>query len=398
MNKPKPNPSPATEKHSPSTTQERPKANMPAGVVDDVYTHDSASSSHTHPHHNRSWHNPYSLLADHEQMMMEVPWNSYCNLHNQSFLDAGRRAQFDTIARKMRSKEDYFNRRWLNIDYYPDFATMVIMAEGAHASRFTSCLSGYDYSCCNRKLCPYCAYKAKLKAWCRFIHAFESGAFALLTYTISNSVPGDETGMEFIAGVWDAAWSLLHKLPEHSPLQGALAVEEMSVDSLHPRLMVYPHVHAVVKLSPNFDLDQFRTVWESSIRVRFPGCNVQGALDFSMINDLRSFMNCRGYLFKPVGILEPYAHALACLDQAKTCELNQNVRTFFDLLHLVADTDRDVGGLTARRYQVYYSGCMRTSSRAYVGAKNIWSNRGEVIDFMGIGAGSERKDVDVVTS
>jgi|GEM_PF-4077089 len=363
-----------------------------ANGVNDIYT-GNASRPPALPRHQHHKYLPYPLQAVHEQLLMELPWNSYSELHRHPNLDIGRRYQFADITSKMNRMPDFFDRCWPNMDDYPDYAALVIMAIGMDANRFSSCQSGHRYSCCNRKLCPYCAYAAKLRAWCRYLNAYAKGTYVLLTFTIHGSVPGEAFGMESIVETWDAVWRLLHGKHRPSSIEGAVVVEEVHVDSLHPRLMVYPHVHAVAKLSRVYDSRAEGASLMECIRTEFAEDGITMSLDLRLLDNPRGFMDALGYLFKPVQILGPYAAAINGLEPSRIWEVNQNVRALFELLDAIPQEDRDCSGGAVARRSVYYLGCMHPSSSIYVGDRSYRLNRQQVEAFMGIGVGGHHGDV-----
>jgi hypothetical protein len=316
--------------------------------------------------------------------MVDIPWDSLHDLLRQEdIIKASRYYALHLIEEKCQRFPDIFNKAHHKTDCYPDFASLIVMAQGDEAMRFASCHNshsrqGKNYRCCNRWLCPYCTYRNKRRYQQRFGGIILDGGihYYHLTLSLHTSIPYEDAVAEPYLVVWNSAKCLLRIMRKSNYIHGHIAAEEMHVDSMHPQLLLLPHVHAIIAAEKELTGGDLQMLWENALSEANAGYDKQASSKLVPIITKNQMLATLGYLNKPIRFLHQYRVALACLDKAHICELNQNVVYFLSLLDLLRmenspqEQDLDLTEYKPRagfRHKVYTSGCFYKASASYVG-------------------------------
>lgn len=313
---------------------------------------------------------PLTILGDnsHFAPFIDVPWNNLDDLRrNRTRLTTTQQLLLDTVHYKLDDDlRNFFHRRWPHHDWYKDFAPVVTMGKGLASLNFVNCgthrgpkAKKWRNRCSDRWLCPFCNYQIKFDYWMKYVEAYGSRKFALMTLGPAESVYA-EPGADLTADVvWKDIKKILDWMVKKKVLQGYLASEELHLDSLSSPIRVYPHTHAVVAYEDRINVGLVEESMKTAVALVSRRSYVTFRADSGRIDEIKThkgFINAIGYLFKPLQILKAYRDALT---SSETWEINQNLKCFFEYFDELSQW---------RSRHVFAKGCFSKSKTSdYIG-------------------------------
>jgi len=267
------------------------------------------------------------------------------------------------------------------------------------------------------RFCPHCAWRREMDMQARFLESFRDGVWNFLTASFTGNLPLLSTYLNRhhtvlthadLITYWDAIRFAVNQLVNEGTFRGAVLVEEIHLETLHPMALVTPHSHIIILTDAPLDqasLDRFTSLllqfrgqvwslgntdaddrqwhdhhrkvarWEAGrlktkprnptmVMVTDPRLKVELpiSLDLQPLATEREFSDRLGYIAKPVGLQRAYVKTRSMLIQEKNWNglelLAQNTDEFilsFD--HL----------LRRRRSPAYFGACDARRKTRYIG-------------------------------
>ena len=335
--------------------------------------------------------------SNHSSSSLSEKWDDLQTLLDSDNIKEGHKRLLRLIAAKRKRRPQDFNRKWArNLDYYPSYASLLTMAVApappygpqAWIERFVMCKAPRhmifprkSFECQQKLFCPHCAHKKRWSQWLKFLWSFETGQFAFLTLSMG-AIPVTTTSSITPKTIWDREMQLLSFCNECGVIDGYLSRQELHVQSIHPAIVVTPHVHAVVKLNKDATEDNFRLLWHEALEVFQdwdPEVAPEESVKLQPITSQKGWINAIGYLYKPQPLLKAYQSALA---DAPPKVVNPKFLLLFEMFKHWLATRNDEDDDPRSRVLTRAAGCFNGNANAYIGSENPNSNRADLLRLM----------------
>lgn len=192
------------------------------------------------------------------------------------------------------------------------------VAEAKNYAKVCMCCTKAQYSqtslqfvsCDNWRYCEKCASRKRQRYFKQYYYYFENADERVyhFTITLDKKITYQTENYQVVSEAWNKLNSYVDFMLKNKVITGALIFEEMTVDQLHPTIVVNPHIHVIV--TSQYDLEVAKGVQDVKVHVK-------------EVTDKQQFRNLLNYLPKAIDLSEIY---ISSWTKENAREVNQNLR------------------------------------------------------------------------